>query len=449
MGKNNRRHRQARARENQRKERRRGARDEAWQAEPDGDGRSVSLEDLVVSAVYAHRLVRSGQAGGIIARICEEAPQEVASILQRRLDDGVSSAWDDGWQPADLMRFGSRKLAGVEIEVLRAAIASEAAGYEQWAVAVAPDWIAQLEEVGAIRWWGASRPWPLQMEPDWSAVVWAAVSVLGLVGSLPSIPVLTPPPSQWAEQSGRREPTSHLEPNVLARIRALLAKAESTSFDAEAEAFTAKAQEMMTRHRLDRATIDRPAGSGSEVVGRRLGVDAPYAEAKAMLVGGIAQANGCRTVWTKDLGFTTVFGFPEDLDGVEELFTSLLVQATAALQREGSKQDRYGRNRTTRFRRSFLAGFAARIGQRLQETTQETVRTVEMETGAQLVPILDERARAATDAMEAAFPAAGPMKMSVSDGEGFRTGTRVADEADLTVAAPRKLQSGGGSARSR
>lgn len=445
MGKNNRSRRAAKARKRQRDDRRRRVRDEPYQGRPGGDGRFLTLEDLVVSAVHAYRLGRSGPAVGIVARICEAAPSEVASIVQRRLEDGISSAWDRGWQPADLMRFGSRKLTGVEIEMLRAGVASEAVCYEQWGAAVAPDWIAQLEEVGAVRWWGASRPWLLQVASDWSEVVWAAISVLGLVGSVPSIPVLTPPPSRWYQETGPGpELTSHLEPNVLARIRALLAKAESTSFDAEAEAFTAKAQEMMTRHRLDRSTIQRPAGLESEVVGRRLGVDPPYAEAKAMLVGGIAQANGCRTVWTKDLGFTTVFGFPEDLDGVEELFTSLLVQATAALQREGSKQDRYGRSRTTRFRRSFLLGFATRIAQRLQETADETVRTVEIETGAELVPILDERARATTEAMEAAFPSAGPMKMSVSDGEGYRTGTRVADEADLTVVALRKLQSGGG-----
>ena len=48
---------------------------------------------------------------------------------------------------------------------------------------------------------------------------------------------------------------------VLARIRQLLAKAESTTFEAEALAFTAKAQELMTRHAIDAALVhDTAAG---------------------------------------------------------------------------------------------------------------------------------------------------------------------------------------------
>ena len=136
----------------------------------------------------------------------------------------------------------------------------------------------------------------------------------------------------------RRDHSSGRPPGAHA---ALLAKAESTNFAAEAEAFTAKAQELMARHRIDRAVLDQGAQNSTEgPVGRRIAVDDPYAEAKTLLLGGIADANGCRAVWSKDLGFTTVFGFPDELDWVEERFTSLLVQSVAALRREGPKQDR-------------------------------------------------------------------------------------------------------------
>ena len=46
-----------------------------------------------------------------------------------------------------------------------------------------------------------------------------------------------------------------MDEKKLSRVRALLAKAESSSFPEEAEALSAKAQELMTRHALDRERI--------------------------------------------------------------------------------------------------------------------------------------------------------------------------------------------------
>jgi hypothetical protein len=221
---------------------------------------------------------------------------------------------------------------------------------------------------------------------------------------------------------------------VLDKVRALLAKAESTTFDAEAEAFTAKAQELMARHRIDRAVLDaRGHDRGEEPVGARIGVDDPYADAKAGLLAIVADANGCRAVWSKALGFSTVFGFPGDLDAVAELFTSLLVQATAALQREGPKHDGSGRSRTTRFRRSFLVAFAARIGQRLRETVDATVEAASTETGTALVPILAARDDAARAAAAAAFPEMTSFAPSATDREGWYAGTLFGDQADLAL----------------
>jgi Protein of unknown function (DUF2786) len=222
---------------------------------------------------------------------------------------------------------------------------------------------------------------------------------------------------------------------VLDKVRALLAKAESTTFDAEAEAFTAKAQELMARHRIDRAMFEarehgrRPEQPGS----RRFDVADPYADAKAMLLANVADANGCRAVWSKSSGFTTVFGFVDGLDAVDELYTSLLVQATAALGRAGSKYDGYGRSRTTRFRRSFLVAFAIRVGQRLHETVDATVESAVAETGTALVPILAARADAVSAATQAAFPETRTFSPSVTDGEGWHAGTRFADQADLST----------------
>ena len=74
--------------------------------------------------------------------------------------------------------------------------------------------------------------------------------------------------------------SSNAPDGILDKVRALLAKAESTQFEAEAEAFTAKAQELMTRHRIDRAVLNASDDLGDAPAGRRLGIDDPYADVR-------------------------------------------------------------------------------------------------------------------------------------------------------------------------
>jgi hypothetical protein len=66
-------------------------------------------------------------------------------------------------------------------------------------------------------------------------------------------------------------------------------------------------------------------------------IDSPYAGAKALLVQAVATANRCRTVWTEHLGFVTVVGSETDLNLVELLTTSLLVQANRAMLAAGAR----------------------------------------------------------------------------------------------------------------
>jgi hypothetical protein len=231
------------------------------------------------------------------------------------------------------------------------------------------------------------------------------------------------------DRSGSQAP---LPGGLLDKVRALLAKAESTPFEAEADAFTAKAQELMARYRIDRALLEASGRAARhEPSNVRIAVPDPYADAKALLLALVADANGCRAVWSKRGGFATVFGFDDELAAIEELFTSLLLQATGALRREGSKRDPFGQSRTKRFRRSFLVAFATRVGERLREAVDATVEAASAATGTALVPILDARAEASRAAAHAAFPTTSSFSPSVSDGEGWHAGKRFGDLADL------------------
>ena len=383
-------------------------------------------------AVYAEQAGDEVAVRRAVDVLVGEASGAVASEIAGLLEEQVSHSWRHGWQPVDLDRAAGRRLGAAEAALVRWVVASEAAGYEALGTRVAPAWMAQLETIGAARTWDPRRPYLLQTGAAWPDLLVTAVRAMRFLFRLPVLERLTDPPPDWRE--GTAVLGGSLPGGVLDKVRALLAKAESTTFDAEAEAFTAKAQELMARHRIDRAVLDASGKDRrEEPVGRRIGVDDPYADARATLLAAVSDANGCRAVWSKDMGFSTVFGFVDDLDAVEELFTSLLVQATAALRREGSKQDRSGRSRTTRFRRSFLVAFAARIGQRLRDTVHATVDAASAETGTALVPILAARDDAARAAAEAAFPETGSFSPSANDGEGWYAGTLFGDQADLAI----------------
>jgi hypothetical protein len=236
-------------------------------------------------------------------------------------------------------------------------------------------------------------------------------------------------------------PRPDVDERILARVRALLAKAESTSYPAEAETFTAGAQALMARHRIDRALLDatRPQ-QATGPIGRRIGIDNPYEAPKAMLLDAVAAANQCRTVWSKELGFATVVGHATDLDAVELLFTSLLVQATTAMTRQGAKKDAVGRSRTRTFRQSFLISYARRIGERLTETSDEQTRVAAAETGrGNLLPVLAARRSAVDEATATMFPDTVQKPIGGAyDGEGWTRGRAAADLANLQAATSLK-----------
>lgn len=236
-------------------------------------------------------------------------------------------------------------------------------------------------------------------------------------------------------------PTTDHDDKVLGRVRALLAKAESTPYPEEAEALTAKAQELMARHSIDAAlaaTGADPSRRGGDPERRRVAVPNPYVTAKVHLLSVVARANRCEAVWMKDEQVVFLFGYPVDLEAVELLFTSLLLQATSAALAAGSQVDAWGRSRTRSFRSSFLVSFAARIGERLAEAAQHAVDEAVAEGGdtgvgaGGLLPVLADRADAVRAARDEAFPRVKRTTTRVTNGAGWQAGRDAAERASLT-----------------
>ncbi|MEU5903691.1 DUF2786 domain-containing protein [Micromonospora sp. NPDC047467] len=151
---------------------------------------------------------------------------------------------------------------------------------------------------------------------------------------------------------------------MLSKVRKLLAQAEDPACTpAESAAFTAKATELIARYGVDRALLAARDPTTDPVGDRVLDIVAPYARDKVGLLAAVAEPLRCRCVRRRQgNGFTLhLFGFASDLERVDLLFTSLLVQAAHGLAGTEVPEGEH----PAAFRRSWLAGFAQVIGGRL------------------------------------------------------------------------------------
>jgi hypothetical protein len=348
----------------------------------------------------------------------------------------VGAAWVRGWQPADVERLAQRRLGAVHARVLVDIIAAQMRRYA--APTVDKRWSAQLDSLGAATWWDRDeslvQQWGSRESLSRADVLRCVLQVRHMLHCLPDIGRLCPPPGEAHGGSPRRDvpPAYTGDQRMLDRVRALLAKAESTEFAEEAEALTAKAQELMARHSIDDALLAARSGGLTAPQGIRLGLDNPYEAAKALLLQNIAVANRCQTVWSKSFGFCTVVGFETDLGAVELLYTSLRVQATTAMLRSGVRRDAYGRSRTRSFRTSFLEAFAVRIGERLRGATDDASQQAAAEEGAdKLLPVLAAREDHVRAAVKDMFPSTTSSSVRISNWEGWTSGRAAANIANI------------------
>ncbi|MFD7967487.1 DUF2786 domain-containing protein [Streptomyces clavifer] len=387
--------------------------------------------ESVIDRACAAALYADGDEGLDVGASLLAADPSADEELHRRGEEFVRRAWSRGWQPADVVRIVRRELDATGTALASALITAETARYGR----LPPRWADQLAALPA--------PEP-RNRPDRFTYASALLELYRLLLRLPVIEPVGPPPGTAAD--GLHLPPAHGEPRMLTRIRALLAKAEATGFPEEAEALTTKAQELMARHSIDEALLAARTHGGGTPGACRIGVDAPYESAKAILLDAVASANRCRAVWNSDLGFTTVVGFEPDLEAVELLFTSLLVQGTAAMTKAEAGQRAGGRKRTKTFRQSFLMAYAQRLGSRLAADTARVTAAADTgdragrggEAPAQgLLPVLAARDVAVTDAAERMFPRTTTSRVrGATDAEGWDHGTAAADRASMGGRGP-------------
>jgi hypothetical protein len=351
--------------------------------------------------------------------------------LDRRAREFLAAAWRRGWQPADVVRMVRRELGDVHVRLVARLITDDdrRPPHHRWA--------AQLESLQVL----AHEP----SRTDRFSQVTAVLELCRLLLRLPAIEPLdaSVPGAPGTPGKPAAGPRGDGDTRVLSRIRGLLAKAEATGFREEAEALSAKAQELMARHSINEALIAARADDPGRPGACRIGVDPPYETAKAALLDAVAGANRCQAVWNETFGFSTVVGFEPDLEAVELLYTSLLVQAMTAMTGAEAAQRAGGRKRTKTFRQSFLAAFAHRIGDRLATVAEEQRQRAAAGAAARegpegrLLPALAARDVAVREQVARLFPKTVTTRVrGVSDAAGWQRGAAAADRAQVTARRP-------------
>jgi hypothetical protein len=148
------------------------------------------------------------------------------------------------------------------------------------------------------------------------------------------------------------------------------------------------------------------------------------------LLSRVGDANGVRTVWYRGLGIATVVGMTVDVEAVELLFTSLLVQAVRAMNARGAREGTT--TRSAAFRRSFLLAYGHRIGERLTTARSRTTTADAAAAGVDALPVLHSRQQAVDEVYEELFPGVRGRRSRAFDPAGWGAGRRAADSADLS-----------------
>jgi hypothetical protein len=410
------------------------------------------LSDVLRNPMLADAGVTQELAATLATRIPAVDQEGTAT---RVLLTALEETWERGWQPADVVHVARRNATTGSVPLVVGLIAEHARRSD--AVTRAPEsWVEQLSELDALvpgdpavvsTWHRAERRAPADA---WRIVLQLA----GVLRTAARIDVLLPPPSRWgashahsgeartdgdgarahgdgARAHGDGTPRPG-DDRALRRIRGLLAKAESTEYPDEAEALTAKAQELMTRHSVDAALLATgpSVAGGAALDARRVHVEDPYVRAKMQLLAAVAEANDVRVVWYSGLGIANLVGVRGDVAAVELLFTSLLLQAAQALSAAERQMGRVSGPRS--FRRSFLLGYAHRIGERLQAARQRATAEAAAEHGVDLLPVLRSRQAAVEERVAELFPRVRATRSRAPvDAGGWYAGREAAERADV------------------
>ena len=221
---------------------------------------------------------------------------------------------------------------------------------------------------------------------------------------------------------------------LLDRVRKLLVKAEADGVtQAEAQALTAKAAELMAKYGIDRALLAAVRPETDRPADRVIDIGNPWARVQAHLLCGLASALRCQCVILPRTGPGSrihMFGFASDIERTDVLYTSLLLQMWQGLSAVAPP----AWSRSPRaWRRSWLLGFTTAVVARVRAAEQAAAARAAHApagNGATAALVLADRTEIIERTLRRAYPVTRSSRVTYS-GSGYGTGYTQGQRADI------------------
>jgi Protein of unknown function (DUF2786) len=229
---------------------------------------------------------------------------------------------------------------------------------------------------------------------------------------------------------------------MLNKVRKLLAQAEDDACTpAEAEAFTAKAAQLIAKYGIDRAMLAAVRPETDTPSSRLIDVDNPWGRVKAHLLCGLGSALRCQCIMLtgrSDVGERAarihVFGYQSDIERLDVLYTSILIQMWHGLA--GAQVPEWSRSPRA-WRRSWLLGFTSAVTARVrqaeraaQDQSDQDRAAAAHASGKSAAVVLASRDLVVRGMVQREYPKTRTARLTYS-GTGYGAGHAKGQQADI------------------
>jgi hypothetical protein len=220
---------------------------------------------------------------------------------------------------------------------------------------------------------------------------------------------------------------------IVERINKLLAKAERTDNSEEAEAFFSKAAALQSKHAIDEIMLNAAAGNKrDDIITKEYPLSGSYAKAHILMLHVLSKPLNCKVIQYKRGTKITakVHGFRSDIERLDILFSSVLIQAARQLKPWAKEHTHAGMTAAEKYqrRKSYLIGFGEGAAKKLQESMTTAVEEAK-EPGVGLV--LVDRKQQVEDSCRDTFGRLGRARATKTDYAAVGHGQRAGRNADV------------------